>query len=154
VSEMGYLDPSGLVRIQFGEIRESHRLVAGDIVFRSRGTKVICSLVPELPLQTLLAAPLFRIRATDSAIDPLYLAWYINQLGRSHLESRSEGSDLKMVSVQSIKELEVVVPNRRLQANVVEIAALAREELQLVEAIVQKRSKLISSCLARTIQEN
>jgi len=154
VSESGSLDPKGVVRLHFGEIRESHRLLASDIVFRSRGTNVTCALVPELPLPALLAAPLFRIRVTAASIIPRYLAWFINQLGRSHLDSHSQGSDLKMVSVQSLKDLEVVVPPLEVQANTIEIAELARRELHLLGSIAEKRSKLVSSCLTRAIQEN
>jgi hypothetical protein len=154
VSELGCLDTEGLVRLEFGEIRESHRLLAGDIVFRSRGTNVTCALVPELPLPALLAAPLFRIRVTSASVSPPYLVWFINQLGRSHLDAHSQGSDLKMVSIQSLKDLEVVVPDTDIQAATVEIAELARQERHLLGDIVERRSKLVSSCLARAIQEN
>lgn len=153
VSESGTLDPSGVNRLQFGEIRETHRLLAGDIVFRSRGTNVTCALVPELPLPALLAAPLFRIRVTEASLSPRYLTWFINQLARNHLDSHSQGSDLKMVSIQSLKDLEIVVPDLEVQANTVEIAELAQRELHLLETIADKRSKLVSSCLARVIQE-
>lgn len=144
----------GLVRIQFGDLRESHQLLPGDIVLRSRGSKVVCASVPEFSMPAMLVAPLFRIRVTNPYVDPRYLAWFINEHGRKHLESRSEGSDLKMISIQSVKDLEVVIPSCERQTEIVELAALVREEARIMESIAQKRSKLVSSCLARAIQEN
>lgn len=154
VTDQECVDPSGLTRIAFGPIREGHLLLPGDLVFRSRGTKVATALVPELPMPVLVAAPLFRIRATSDLVHPRYLNWFINTLGQSHLGSRAEGSDLKMVSIQSVKDLDVTVPSLSRQLEIVDLAALAREEARLTESIVQLRSKLVTSCLARALQEN
>lgn len=153
VTDQECVGPSGLARIAFGPIREGHLLLPGDLVFRSRGTKVSTALVPDLPMPALVAAPLFRIRPTTEQILPRYLNWFINTVGQSHLGSRAEGSDLKMVSIQSVKDLEVTVPSLSRQLEIVELAALAREEARLTESIVQLRSKLVTSCLARALQE-
>lgn len=153
VTDLEYVDPTGLTQIAFGPVRDTHLLLPGDLVFRSRGTKVATALVPELPMPALVAAPLFRIRPTSELVHPRYLNWFINNLGQSHLGSRAEGSDLKMVSIQSVKDLEVTVPSLSRQLEIVELAALAREEARLTESIVQLRSKLVTSCLARALQE-
>jgi len=153
VSDQECVEPSGLSKIVFGPIREAHQLLPGDLVFRSRGAKVATALIPALSMPALVAAPLFRIRPTSEMVDPRYLNWFINSLGQSHLGARSEGSDLKMVSIQSVKDLEVMVPSLSRQTEIVELAALVREEARIMEAIMQKRSKLVSSCLARAIQE-
>ncbi|MEN9307001.1 MAG: hypothetical protein RL173_933 [Fibrobacterota bacterium] len=154
VSDQECVDPSGLSRIAFGPIREAHQLLRGDLVFRSRGTKVATALIPALSMPALVAAPLFRIRTISETVDPRYLNWFINNLGQSHLGARSEGSDLKMISIQSVKDLEVMVPSLSRQTEIVELAMLVREEARIMESILQKRSKLVSSCLARAIQEN
>lgn len=153
VTDQEWVDPSGWTLIAFGPIREGHLLLPGDLVFRSRGTKVSTALAPDLPIPALVAAPLFRIRPTTEQILPRYLNWFINTVGQSHLGSRAEGSDLKMVSIQSVKDLEVTVPSLSRQLEIVELAALAREEARLTESIVQLRSKLVTSCLARALQE-
>lgn len=153
VTDQECVDPSGWTRIAFGPIREGHLLLPGDLVFRSRGTKVATALVPELPMPALVSAPLFRIRLMSNLVHPRYLNWFINTMGQSHLGSRAEGSDLKMVSIQSVKDLDVTVPSLSRQLEIVELAALAREEARLAESIVQLRSKLVTSCLARALQE-
>ncbi|MCB9497414.1 MAG: restriction endonuclease subunit S [Fibrobacteria bacterium] len=153
VADLEFVDPAGLTQIVFGPVRDTHLLLPGDLVFRSRGTKVSTALVPDLPMPALVAAPLFRIRPTTEQILPRYLNWFINTVGQSHLGSRAEGSDLKMVSIQSVKDLEVTVPSLSRQLEIVELAALAREEARLTESIVQLRSKLVTSCLARALQE-
>jgi hypothetical protein len=154
VSDQEFVETSTVTRIDFGPIRDAHQLLPGDLVFRSRGTKVASALIPELEMPTLVAAPLFRIRLESEAVDPRYLNWFINSVGQSHLGARSEGSDLKMVSIQSLKDLEVAVPSRKRQADIVQLASLVREEAWILASILQKRSKLVSSCLARAIQEN
>lgn len=151
VSDGTGIAAKGLVRIQFDDVRESHQLRQGDIVLRSRGSNVVCASVPELSMPAMLVAPLYRIRVAEPLVDPRYLAWFINEHGRKYLESRSEGSDLKMVSLQSVKDLEVAVPSLSRQTEIVELAALVREEARIMESILRKRSKLVSSCLARAI---
>jgi hypothetical protein len=153
VLDQEVVDPRDLCRIAFGVIKDSHEVRPGDILFRSRGTRVTCALAPQLHLPTVLAAPLFRIRVTDPRIDPSYLTWFINQPGRKHMESRAEGSDLKMISVQSLRDLEVIVPSMTRQKKIVELASLVREEARLMQAISNKRTELVTSCLARALQE-
>lgn len=142
-----------LTRIAFGAIREAHRVLPGDILFRSRGTRPSCALVSTIQPETMLAAPLFRIRVTSVAIDSAYLCWFINFHGRSHLESRVAGSALKMVGVADLKELPVILPPLKRQHQMAELVRLARREAQILQSISKKRSNLVATSLARALQE-
>lgn len=142
-----------LTRIDFGPIREAHQVALGDLLFRSRGTRLACAIVTEIPPNTMISAPLYRIRITDARAHPGYLSWFINSQARNHLESRAEGSDLKMVGIPTLKELVIALPSLEKQTKIAELAQLARRETQLVQTISNKRSNLIASCLARALQE-
>lgn len=142
-----------LTRIAFGDIRETHRVLPGDILFRSRGTRPSCALVSDALPETMLAAPLFRIRVTSGVIDPAYLCWFINCHGRSHLESRVAGSALKMLGVADLKELPVTLPPLERQRQMTELVRLARREAQILQSISEKRSNLVATSLARALQE-
>lgn len=142
-----------LTRIAFGSVREAHRVLPGDLLFRSRGTRPCCALVSDIPPDTMLAAPLFRIRVASNKVDPTYLCWFINAHGRVHLESRAAGSALKMIGIGDLKELPVILPTLERQRQMAELVQLARRETQILHDISTKRSNLVATSLARALQE-
>ncbi|MDD2310631.1 MAG: restriction endonuclease subunit S [Desulfuromonadaceae bacterium] len=136
------------------EMPKAHHLVRpGDLIFRSRGLTSNSALLVDDPGVAVLAAPLLRIRITNNSILPEYLNWYISQLpARSYLASCAEGTALKMISKQSLENLEVFVPSMARQRLVVEMASLAAEEQRILKTLAEKRNNYISSTLLRLAQ--
>lgn len=142
-----------LVRVDM-EMPKAHHLVkAGDLIFRSRGLISNSALLVDEPGAAVLAAPLLRIRVTGNSVLPEYLNWYISQLpAQSYLASCSEGTALKMISKQSLENLEVFVPSIARQQLVVEMASLAAEEQRILKTLTEKRNQYISSKLLQLAQ--
>lgn len=136
------------------EMPKAHHLVRpGDLIFRSRGLTSNSALLVDDPGNAVLAAPLLRIRVTGTLVMPEYLNWYISQLpARSYLASCAEGTALKMISKQSLENLEVFVPSMARQRLVVEMASLAAEEQRILKSLAEKRNNYISSTLLRLAQ--
>ncbi|HYS42706.1 MAG TPA: hypothetical protein VEM32_01890 [Geobacteraceae bacterium] len=142
-----------LVRLDM-EIPKIHHLVKpGDLIFRSRGLTTSSALLADDPGAAVLAAPLLRIRVTSKRILPEYLNWFISQLpAQSYFASCAEGTSLKMISKQSLENLDVFVPSVARQRLIVEVTTLVEEEQRIMKVLAEKRSQYISTTLMRLAQ--
>jgi hypothetical protein len=154
LSEVTAIEVATLDRILFDQIKEAHALQEGDIVFRSRGSKMAGLSMPACKLPVVLAAPLFRVRVTDDRVLPGYLSWYLSQAqAQGYLDGVAEGTLQRMVSKASLLALPVDFPDLKTQQLLLDIANLAAQEVSLTQTILNHKSRLITSCLARAIQE-
>ena len=137
-----------LVRIDEKVPKEHHLVRVGDLVFRSRGVTNTSAILLDDPGEAVVAAPLFRIRVIDHHILPRYLNWYINQSpAQAYIASHAKGTAQKMISKDVLDSLEIVVPSMKRQKAIVEVAALAEQEQNLMKRLVEKRKQHISARL-------
>ena len=95
----GTVDLESAMRIDHPGPRGDHLLKSGDIIFRSRGRTNTAALLREEPGNTILAAPLFRVRPDCRRVLLEFLLWWMNQRSsQSYMSSRSKGTMLKMAS--------------------------------------------------------
>ena len=142
-----------LVRVDMETPKAHHLVRPGDLIFRSRGLINNSVLLADDPGNAVLAAPLLRIRVTGKSVLPEYLNWYISQLSaQSYLASCSSGTALKMISKQSLENLEVAVPSLARQQLIVEMAAMTEEEQRILKKLADKRRQYISSTLLQLAQ--
>lgn len=142
-----------LVKVDMDTPKGHHLVRLGDLIFRSRGLTSTSALLVDDPGVAVLAAPLLRIRITSNSILPEYLNWYISQPpAQSYFASCAEGTALKMISKQSLENLEVFAPSIARQQLVVEMASLAAEEQRILKALTEKRNQYISSKLLQLAQ--
>ncbi len=138
-----------LVKIEMESVKEHHLAQKGDLVFRSRGQITTAAILLEDPGKAVVAAPLLRIRITKSdKILPEYLNWYISQRdAQIFLASRAKGTVQKMISKQSIEDLEVCLPTMKQQKEIVELAKLSARERTILSTLSEKRNQYISTVL-------
>lgn len=142
-----------LVRVDMEMPREHHLVRPDDLVFRSRGLTSNAALLIDDPGVAVLAAPLLRIRVTSAALLPEYLNWTISQLAaQSYLASCAEGTALKMISKQSLENLELLIPSLARQHFIIKMAALAAEEERILKALTEKRQQYIAATLVQLAQ--
>jgi hypothetical protein len=142
-----------LVKVDMDTPKGHHLVRPGDLIFRSRGLTSNSALLVDDPGIAVLAAPLLRIRVTSTSVLPEYLNWYISQHpAQSYLTSCSEGTALKMISKQSLENLEVFVPSIARQKLVVKMASLAAEEQRIMKLLAEKRHHYISATLLNLAQ--
>lgn len=142
-----------LVRVDMETPKTHHLARPGDLIFRSRGLISNSAMLADDPGDAVLAAPLLRIRITSNLVLPEYLNWYISQPpAQSYFTSCAEGTSLKMISKQSLENLEVFVPSIARQRLVVEMASLAAEEQRILKSLTEKRNLYISSKLLQLAQ--
>lgn len=113
----------------------------GDIIFRSRGQTNTAALLQEDTQNTIVAAPLFRVRPDTTKVVPEFLLWWINQpSSQSYLASRVKGTMVKMVSKQGLEDLEVNLPSLERQKKIADFFSLSMREQQLLEEIKNRKA--------------
>ncbi|MBM3146279.1 MAG: restriction endonuclease subunit S [Actinobacteria bacterium] len=130
-------------------VPQAQRVRAGDIVVRSRGGKATSALVASDPGDTVVAAPLLRVRVTDPRVTPAYLNWYINQPPtQAYLAKRAEGTHMKMISKIMLEGLPVLVPSAARQERIIRLAGLSARERILSVELLALREKLRSAIMS------
>ena len=127
----------------------------GDIIFRSRGQTNTAALLQEKVENTIVAAPLFRVRPDVKKVMPEFLLWWINQpSSQSYLASRSIGTVVKMVSKQGLEDLEVNLPSLEQQRKIADFFSLSMREQQLLEEIKNRRAIYAQGILMQMASES
>ncbi len=153
LTEENVVDCRGLARIDETEIKEHHFVRVGDLIFRSRGVTNTCTILSESPGNAVVAAPLFRIRLTDSGILAEYLNWYINSPpAQSFLATHSKGTAQKMISKDALEALEIAVPSLERQKAIVELSVLVEREQSLIKKLAEKRKQYLSAKLLNLVE--
>lgn len=148
IDEADLLHVEEAVRMDMPEAKEHHFLRQGDLVFRSRGRTNSVALVSSTVGPAVLAAPMLMIRSDN--VLPEYLRWYINlPATQAVLAAQAEGTSVRMISKAALEALELPVPSRRKQQLVVEAAAMAATEQQLLHRIAHERKRLADWVLLR-----
>lgn len=139
-----------LMRIEMESVKEHHIVKKGDIIFRSRGLVTKSAIILNKMSKAVVAAPLFRIRVVDKYVIPEYLNWYINQpKSQSFLASRAKGTSVKMISKNSIEDVEVFIPSLKKQREIVGLAELFEREKTLLKTLAQKKEAYYSQILIK-----
>lgn len=150
----GTVHPETAMRIDHPGPRGDHLLKSGDIIFRSRGRTNTAALLREEPGNTILAAPLFRVRPDCRRVLPEFLLWWMNQRSsQSYMSSRSKGTMLKMVSKPSLENLEVKLPSLERQKTITEYVRLSIKERNILDTIKHYRGILAHRNLTTMLSE-
>jgi hypothetical protein len=149
VIQLKNINPEGglmiaeLGRGEAGNAKDTHHVVAGNLVFRSRGNRFTATVVPVVPEPLLLAAPLVRIAIKNGSVLPGYLAWCINsKRGQDYLNGVAEGSTVRKLDVQALQAMPVSVPSLERQRVICDLLALRSEERSLA-ARLQARKEIL-----------
>ncbi len=136
------------VRIKYENMPSNQLAKVGDIIFRSRGQTNTAAIIDQEVENTIIAAPLFRIRADTQAVIPAFLLWWINQPAtQAYLNSRAKGTSLKMIGKQELADLEVTLPPLEQQHKIAELFRLTQKEQRLLETIKTCRALYMQNIL-------
>jgi hypothetical protein len=135
--------PDGLGRVTLGHLATAHLLDVGDVLFYSRGEHPYAALV-DTPLPAAVAATYFYVARTgNGAIDPDYLAWYINQRpARDALRAMATGTNVPFVPIADLRTLAVPLPPVETQVKIAAAARLAERKRAIEIELAEKRAAL------------
>ena len=144
-----------LPQIRFSGDAARLRVMPGDVLFRPRGVSTQAIYVESVKEPCIFAAPLVRIRIKNALqIDSWYLHWVLNcpEVQRD-INAQARGSIIRMVSLQSLRNLQIPVPPVGIQLEIVEVARLLRQERALSEALMEKNRMYAEKVLWAKAQE-
>lgn len=143
------VDTSRAIRCEDRGFTSAHLLRSGDLVFRARGANNTATLAAELQEPAALASPLIRIRVKDESLEPRYLQWFINlPASQAYLASGSQGSLVRMISIEHLARLEVVLPPLEEQRRAVKLADVCSREAAILRRLAELseiRARLVIS---------
>ncbi|MBN1499609.1 MAG: restriction endonuclease subunit S [Spirochaetes bacterium] len=155
LSSENILKTDSLFRISTDKIKQHHILKKGDIVFRSRGENLHPAIINDDIGNLVLASPLISIsikKDNNVSVLPEYIHWYLQQKpAQQYFQKVSEGSLLRMISVQQLSNIAIPVPSLEKQELVVEISHLIDKELKIIETLSLKRKLLTNALLFKVI---
>ena len=135
---------------------DRYRVQPGDVLFRSRGEQntaiVVGGTDADEPAVALL--PLMILRPKAGVISSEYLAWFINLPdSQRYFDGCARGTNMRMIPRPCLEKLPVAVPDLKTQQLIAEVAALARRERALTEALAEKRQAFANLALLDQVQK-
>ncbi len=133
---------------------EKHLLQKDDILFAAKGIQNF-AVVYNIDIGQAVASSSFiviRIKpAFQLAINPNYLAWYINHNKKTELlQQQKIGTTVPSISIKQLREMEIIIPQIKKQNEIIYVQQLHDREKQLKVQLENLHDKLFQKKL-RTI---
>ena len=137
------------------KLKERHELEGGDILFQPRGLSTTARLLNEITEPTIVSAPIFTIRVKSELVIPRYLVWWLNQpVSQAYFRSHSDGALTKMVSKQTLENLQVSLPSINRQEKIADFYDLAIREQILLSEIRMQRGRYTDGIMRRLASDS
>lgn len=148
------LSDDNLLRTNVKNLKENYLVRKNDILFISRGTRRQAVAITDELENTIAGNQFFIITLNPNAdVIPEYLAWYINQQsGQKYLDQQSRGSNVLLVTKDTLEDMPIKLLDIELQKKIVYIYQLSLKEQDLLEQLKEKRKKLIDVILLNTLE--
>lgn len=115
---------------------EKYLVRKGDVLFVSRGVRNCAAVIESVPENT-IASSTFYILRVNSAVDPAYLAWCLNQTpAQAQIGQIRTGAGTPIVQRNVLGDIQIPVPPLTEQKRIAEFASLMAEELNLRNRLV------------------
>jgi hypothetical protein len=128
---------------------QTHRLRQGDVLLVGRGTRNFAAVYPHQAETAVAAGHMFVLRPKPE-VDPMYLAWFLNEeKAQGRLKRMQLGSGLRFIPKESLMALRVPLPALEVQHRIVQVYLLGLEEEALMEMLRRARKRLVQAALRK-----
>lgn len=136
-----------------GQITEKHLLRQGDILFAAKGTKNFAAWYEGNNIPAVASTSFFVIRLQKINVLPEYLTWVLNHPNTQRLlKGKARGTSIASISKVVLAELEIPVPEIRLQELILKIYHLRNKEKELKQQIETLREKQIQQQIINVLK--
>lgn len=135
ILDTGKIDTDALDDFNASEVlNEEYLTKKGDVIIRLREPYLAASI--DESNEGLLASSLFAIIKPNNIIDSKFLACYINSsLAQKQFKKEANMTNIPMMTLQDLAELNVVLPSLEKQAKIVALLELAEQEITLLDEL-------------------
>lgn len=153
-NESGQLDKNVIYDIYVDTRLSKHLLKDGDILFMAKGFKNAAIVYSESMGPAVASSSFFVIRVAPQLL-PGYAAWYINHPNTQKiLKGKARGSSLPSISIRTLEELEINIPDIKTQQDILIIQGFRTREKQLIEEIEALKEQYIQQELLLITKKN
>ena len=135
ILDIGKIDTDALDDFNASEVlNEEYLTKKGDVIIRLREPYLAASI--DESNEGLLVSSLFAIMKPNNIIDSKFLACYINSsLAQKQFKKEANATNIPMMKLQDLAEMEVVLPSLEKQAKIVALLELAEQEITLLNEL-------------------
>lgn len=139
------------------DLKSTEILSVGDILFKAKGLANNAIVIEAIPDNTTVTASCLIVRVTGTGILPEYVCCWLNSdFAKNHFSKSSgqaTGVTIANVSKAVLGDLEIKIPPLEQQQRIVEIANLAKLEIEILKDITNKKEQLNTIVLAKELQK-
>ncbi len=130
-------------------------LTSGDLVLRTRGSRVEAAAFLDDGVSTVASAPLIVLRPNREKVLPEYLQWTLNESPevRRALVASMRGSTVQALNIEDLSRIEVPLPPLERQQAIVDAAALARRAGELEARLSELRKIHTANVLSEAARQ-
>lgn len=133
---------------------ETHYLLKGNVLVLAKGHHGFNAFVYNNDKSPAVASSIFLVlKEINSSVLPEYLMWYINLSStQNQLMNYARGSALPAINKKILSELEVPVPELKIQKDIVTLNKLKTKETRLIKQLDLLKSRALELNLKERIQ--
>lgn len=143
----------GLTRIRGEGISEKFSLRKGDVLLIGKGANNYAVVFEGDATRCIASSAFFIVRPTSDLVYAPYIAWYLNQaVVQKYYRGSGEGTYVPNISLKTVTSTQIPLPDIALQKKIVAIENLRQREQEIMEGIVKKKRRLVSTVLLKLVQ--
>ena len=150
-----HIDLTQATQVNMKKEKAPRSLMQGDILLRARGGYYYSGLFDSNMPNVIAAGQFFILSPNTDIVDPAYLCWYLNQsIAQQYLEKNDTGSNIPMISKQTICNLPVKLPSLNTQNKIAEIHQCWLKEKKLTEQLLSNHEQMMRGMCQQFIQQD
>jgi restriction endonuclease S subunit len=152
IDESGKIDFNLQPDISLDDRVSKFILSSGDILFSAKGNKNISIVYDQKLGPAVASSTFFVIRLTHQAVLPDYVSWFLNHpRTQKYLKAQAKGASPPSISIKTLYDLEIHVPNINTQREIIIIDTLRKKEQSMVRQIEDLKEQLMQQRLYQSI---
>ena len=154
VNGRGGINLHELQRISLNKIDSENFLSFGDVLLKAKTNNPVSTVVKEHLSNTIATAHYFIISVKKADVLPGYLAWYLNQRPvQIYFNKNAGGTRIQVINKQILGELEVAIPDIKIQERIAKVYELHQREQDLIDVIKEKKHKVLLAQLLSVVTQ-
>ncbi len=143
VSSGGLTSLAGLTQTELPGLKAPNWLNVGDILFLAKGRRNYAVTIEQDLQKTVCSPHFFHLRVKNPTILlPSFLAWQLNQApAQQYFAKSAEGSLMPNIRRAVLEKLLIALPSIQMQQLIVDLAAKASREKQILTELIETREK-------------